>query len=786
MLKNYLKLAWRNILKNRFYSIVNILGLSVGIAFTLLVAGYIWAEVQVNRNLRNADNQYTLDITIGELPRALKENFPEQVVNYYRWDGIGTIVSRGDKHFTENLQIGDTTLLSMFGFKLMHGNASAAFKDPFNVVITPKVALKYFGTTDVVGQTLTIANFNGQTHPFTVGGVLDNLPKNSVTDMFVDGRGDIFMSTGATQFMERTTNGWNNPNIASYIELKPGVDPKFFDIPMQKLIKKNSDPQIAATARPYLIPLKSYYLNGTKRMLYTLSYVGLFILLMAVINYVNMCVSRSSNRLKEMGIRKVLGGMRGQLIRQFLAESVVLVLISTVVALIFYLIARPFFSNMLNSEMVGFFSYPWYIYLIPFSFAILVGLLAGIYPALVLTALRSVDALKGKLATVNEKVFVRKSLVAFQFGTALVVLSSALVISQQISLFFGKDLGYNKDLLIYAKPPRYWSGEGVMKMEAIRDRLIQSPDISDLTLSYSISDGRVYGSVNVFKHGADSTKAIAVDPIVCDGHYASTYGIKLVAGTFLNATYKQGDELRVVINQSQAKALGWSDPKKAVGQQIRVTEYQSVLTICGVTADHQFGSMQAVTPSIIFVNQRYVNLYRYFTIKLRTGNLQQRIASVQKLWDWEMPGTPFEYQFIDDALAKMYREELRLQKAAYTATVLAVIIVLLGVIGLVSQSVQKRTKEIGIRKVLGSSAMGISSLFLKDILTVVAIAGVLACPIAWALMHNWLADYAKKITLSPGPFLLAVAGLSLLTGGIIILQTIKVALSRPADSLRSE
>lgn len=797
MLKNYFKLAWRNILKNRFYSMVNILGLSVGIAFTMLIAAYIWGEFQVNRQLKNAGNQYIVQgdwtagmgnglTTIAELPRALKQNYPNLVANYYRWDGISAIITKGDKHFTENLQIGDSTLLNMFGFKLLDGDARTALSDPFSAVISKATAIKFFGRTDVVGQTLQIANFAGQTHYFTVNGVLADRAKNSITDLVGDGSGGIFLPEAAANFMQRNINGWNNIYIVGYVELKPGVSPDALKAPMLSLLKKNAPPQISGNVKPYLVPLKTYYLQGVQRMLYIMSYVGLFILLMAVINYVNMCISRSSTRLKEMGIRKVLGGLRAQLIRQFLAESVLLVTISTFVALLFYLAARPFFSDILGQNMTALFGFPWYIYIIPFAFALLIGVLAGIYPALVLTALKSVDALKGKLASVNEKVFVRKALVACQFSIAIVVLVSALVISQQISLFFGKDLGYNKNLVIYASPPRDWSQTGVNKMEMVRDQLMQTPDVSNVSLSYSIPNGATGGAAMLYRYGADSTKATPVTLVVADNQYAATYQIPMKAGSFFRPVFKQGDERTVVVNETQAKALGWRDVKQAVGRQIRIADYPAVFTICGVTADYVFGSMQSAIPAMVFVSTHYVVSYRYFSIKLRQGNLQQRLASLEKTWAKLLPGTPFEYKFIDEVIAKTYQRELQMQKAAYTATVLAIIIVLLGVLGLISQSVHKRTKEIGIRKVLGSSAAGISMLFLKDVLAVVMIAGLVACPIAWLVMHNWLSDYAYKISLSATPFLISVIGLSVVTATVIILQTTKAALAKPADSLRSE
>lgn len=799
MLKNYFKIAWRNIVKGRFYSLVNIIGLSAGIAFTLLIGAYIYGELQVNRHLKYAGNQYIVlskwkDPNMGyaltttaELPRELKRAYPNLVANYYRWDGVSSTVSKGDKHFREALQIGDSTMLNMYGFKLLHGDARTALNDPFSVVITQDIAIKYFGKTDITGQTLNIENFKGGRHDFTVSGVLDKNPQNSVTDLVVNT--GVFMSAGAANFMGRFMDGWNNTGVAGYVQLKEGVTPKQMDKPMLDLIKKNCAPQIAANMTPYLVPLKDYYLdagNGTvKRMLYTISFIGLFILMMAVINFINMCVARSSSRMKEMGIRKVLGGMRKQLIWQFLTESVLLVFISTLLALLWYLIGRPFFSDIVGREVIGLFAFPLYFYLVPVIVAVTIGLLAGAYPALVLSSLRSVDSLKGKLS-IKENIFIRKTLVALQFGIAIVVLISSFVISQQTNLFFNSDLGFDRNYVVYASLPRDWSKAGISRMEGISRELKQIPQVSNVTLSWEIPDGANMGNTPVYLPGTDSLRARSGQILTTDNQYAATYGISLKAGTFFTPTFSSGDENKVVINQTLAKALGWADPEKAIGRQLRMQGYPPNFVICGVTRDFNFGSMKGSIPPIVFLNVNYTNLYRYFSVRLRGNNIQQSISALQSGWNRLLPGAPFEYKFVDDAIQKLYTVELQLKKAAYLATVLSTIIVLLGVLGLIALSVQKRTREIGIRKVLGSSAAGISALFLKDILAVVLIAGLVACPIAYLLMQHWLNDYTYKINLSFQPFLSAVMILTLLTALIIILQTIRAALANPAKSLRSE
>jgi putative ABC transport system permease protein len=802
MLHNYFTIAWRNIIKHKLFSLINIFGLSVGIAFALLVSAYVWHEASINSDLKNAENQYIIQskwrdpnmgyalTALAAMPKALKDGYPTLVANYYHWDGVSSNVSKGDKHFRESLQVGDSTFLTTYGFKLLHGDPKTALNDPFSVVITDDRAIKYFGRTDVIGETLNIENFKGEKHDFVVQGVLDKLSKNSVTNVIEQSNSTLFLPGAAAKFMGRSLDGWNNTAIVGLIELRPGIKPEALNGPMLNLMKKNAIPQISNNLTPYLVSLKAYYLENNnrliKKMLYTLSFIALFILLMAVINFVNICISRSSQRMKEMGIRKVLGGLRQQLIWQFLTESVLMVFIATLVALAIYAIGRPYFSRLLATDVNGLFSFPPSFYLLPFALALAIGLIAGLYPALVLSSLKSVDSLKGKLNQVKDNVIFRKALIAFQFVTAAVVLISAIIVSKQINLFFSKSLGYDKDYVVYAQLPRDWSKPGVQKMEGIRYRLAQLPQVSSVALSWEIPDGNNGGSFRATKMDADSAAGFSSQTLMADNQYAATYGLKVIAGQFFMPQYTQADSAKVVINDTQAKLLGFANTRDAIGQQFKALGSRDPLTICGVVADFQFNSMQNKIQPVTFYNVNQTTFYRYFSIKLKPGNVQSSLEILQKKWAEVMPGAPFEYNFMDDALAKMYKTELQLKQAAYLATGLAIIIVLLGVLGLISLSIQKRTKEIGIRKVLGSSVSHVMMLFMKDFLGTVIIAGSVACPLAYFMMQHWLNNYAYKITLTPVPFILAVLTLTIVTAILISIQTIKAALANPVKSLRSE
>jgi cell division protein FtsX len=524
-------------------------------------------------------------------------------------------------------------------------------------------------------------------------------------------------------------------------------------------------------------------------MIYTLAFIAFFILLMAVINFVNLSISRSSSRMKEIGIRKVLGGMRRELIRQFLVESVILSVMATVFGLLLYTLFAPVLSNMLGKEVPGLFALPAIAWLLIPAGSLTIGCLAGAYPAFVLSSLRSVDSLKGRSGTVKENIFLRKALVGFQFATATVVFVGAIIVGQQIRLFFSDRLGYDKEYIVSAQLPRDWTPAGVQKMETVRDMFAGLPAVKEATLSFEIPDGMNSGSVGVYRENGDSAQAVIAETLVTDRHYAAAYQIPMASGVFFNGPGESdaNNASRVVINEAACRALGWNNPQDAIGRRLHLFGSQGTLyAVSGVIRDFHFGSMSARIEPSIFVDPRVYNIYRYLSLKLRPGNIPVSIDALQKQWSALLPGAPFEYRFMDNVLQNLYQDELRLKKAASAATLLALVIVLLGVVGLLALSMQKRRKEIAIRKVIGASMRGIIRLFLKEFLPVMGIAGLAAAPLAWWIMPHWLDDYATRIRITPWPFLLAVLGLGLLMSTLIIIQTASAALENPVKSLKAE
>jgi len=801
MLRNYFLLAWRNILRYRFYSAVNIVGLCIGILFIFLIGAYVWSEMQVNKKIRNSGNQYFLEsewkdpnmggdiTTLGPLAKRLKEDYPNLVANYYRWDGITSVVSKGDKHLREGIQLGDSTLLSMYGLELLHGDSRTALTNPFSVVITRGMAIKYFGKENVVGETIGIQSFSGGNRDFSITGVMNDFTENSVTSLNDNNHNTFFIPTNTyTYFGRFDFENWLNIYLPSYIELKEGVTAKDLEGPIKKLIADNTIDGIKQNLTVKPIPLTKYYLERNnslvKNMLYALSFVGLFILLMAIVNFVNISISSSSARTKEIGIRKVLGGVRRQIIVQFVTESVILVMIATLLALALYPLTKGLFAQLVEKEIPALRSFPVYFIFIPAMMIVIVGLLAGFYPAIVLSALKSVDSLKGKLKTVKEKVWLRKSLVGFQFSVAAIVMIGAYIVSQQVGYFFGQSLGYNKEYIVASQVPRDWTPEGTRKMQMIRNEFARMPEVENVTLSYEIPNGMNGGQPPVYKAGTDSTLAVAMQQLATDAYYLDTYQVPIKAGSF----FRDGetDSSKCVLNETAAKALGWKDPSEAIGQRVRIPGSPVEFVVQGVAADFHFNSMQEKMKPNIFMQSRFVNSYRFLSFKLKPGNIGMAIEAIQKKWTILLPGTSFEYNFMDQTLGKLYSTEIQLKKASFTATGLALIIVLLGVLGMVSLSIQKRIKEIGIRKVIGASLADIVLLFVKEFMLIILIAGVVACPFAYIVMQNWLDNYNYRISIGPQPFLWSIGGLILLTLLLIIARTIKAAVINPIKSLRTE
>lgn len=556
------------------------------------------------------------------------------------------------------------------------------------------------------------------------------------------------------------------------------------------MIATNTPASIQNNLTAYVTPLTDYYLHSNnglvRKMIITLLAVALFILLMAVVNFITIALSSASSRLREIGVRKALGGLRRQLAAQFLMEALTLTTLATVLSMGLYALFRPLFSEIVGKPILSLTDLPgqhsWLILVL----ILLVGGVAGGYPALYLSAYTPVDSLKGKDKSVREGSWLRRGLVTVQFAMAIMVLVGAFVVSRQISYFFQTDLGFDQEAILNVSSlPRTWSAEGVTRMEAARNQFAQLPGVASASLSYEIPNGNAGNNVRMYAAGQDSTQAVSMVALTTDEKFAETYRIKVLSGRYFQNNATRQDSNGLVLNKAAATRLGYPTPEAAVDKMVRIQGDPRLYRVLGVIHDFHFGSMHRAIEPMVIEHIQDVPIYRFFSFRL-SGNPKQTIASLEKKWRTLFPEAPFDYAFLDQTLQNMYHTELQLEKAVYTATGLSLLIVLLGLIGLVSLTVSRRTKEVGIRKVLGASVAGIVGLFLREYAWILLMANLIAWPLAYGLLTDWLADYAYHTTITWLPFVQVGAGLAVVTAIVIGLQVVKTALMNPVKSLRSE
>lgn len=801
MIKNYFLVAWRNIVKHRFFAMVNIWGLSIGITFVLLIGAYTWGELQVNRFVKNNDRIFLLKskwanpetgvefATLGPLTKSLQDNYPALIEKAYGHDAITTVVSVGDKHYREGIHPGDSTFFDVFNLPVAYGDPRTAMDKPNAVVLTEKKAKLYFGKADAVGKLLKIQSFDGRNEDFEVTAVIKDLPFNTVTNYTKPGN-ELFMGPASIRYFGREFgfNSWLSPNIVGYVLLKPGVKPEQLKVPLATLIKTNASSEIQKTLEVYPVALKDVYLGMYKglagRMIAIFSFVAMFILLMAIINFVNISIGNSLTRLKEIGVRKAMGGKKRQLVFQFITESVLVVAFSFVVSLGMFFLLKPLFSQMIGKEIPGLSSFPAWFAFLPVFIILFTGGLAGLYPAFVLSAQPSVTALKGKLKNIKEKLLFRRALITVQFVTAIVVFIAAIVIDRQVSFFFNSDLGFNKERVITVPVPRDWTFSGVKHMERMRDEFRTMSEVKDASFSYAIPDGWSNGTNMIYRPENDSSTAISSVSVISDERFVATYGIKMSAGAYYTGT--QADSSKIVINEAAVHALGWKSAAEAINQPVRMHNFNAVMYVSGVTRDFHFGTLRDAISPLCFMTVESTGIYRFISFRLNAGNTSKQIAALQNKWGQVFPDTPFDFKFLDDSIAQLYETETQMQKAARAATIVSLMIVLLGVLGIVTLSIARRNKEMGIRKALGASVLNIITLFVKEFSWIIVASNMVAWPLAWYLLHTWLMDYAYRINIGAGPFLIVGVLLMLLVAFVIIGMTRKLATTNPVKSLRTE
>ena len=797
MIRNYFTVMFRNLTRRKFYAAVNVLCLTVGITFALLIAVFIRSELKVNKNLKDIDRLYLLQskyktsrgnfewFVPGLLTKEAVEHYPTAFENYYRFFDRNITISHDDKHFRIQSMIGDPSFIDIFGFSTLHGDGKTSLEAPNSIVITDKIALKYFSKTDVVGETLSVATEKNGIKEFKITAVIaEPHDKNSVSD-FMNMDAQVFLSLENIRdfFSQTDPNTWTN-DIISYIKLSPSVNAVEASTILNEMLQKNAPQVVAETRDVALNSLKDYYLitnhGAVMKLIFSLTLVVVFILLLAVTNFINISISSSFSRLKEIGVRKVIGGIKNQIVIQFLLESVIYTLLAGFLALIFYTLLHNHFGKVLNATLPSVIQFDQTIWTLIIAGVFIIGILAGLYPALYQSAAKSIDSLKGKFKSVKGAIRFSRGLIATQFLITIFIFIGAVILSKQVSYFLEKDLGFDKaHVLIVTSVPRRYDEEGFHKMDAAKQEFLRSPKIQHVSLSwgapgwnFSPQDLQVYRMEDSQEDGIRASLSSA------DEDYLKVYEIRLAEGEFLQSTQLD----RLVINRTAQEALSVE-----LGDKIRFGgDSINIFTVGGIVEDFNYESLHETVKPVVFMHNKTFQLYRFFSFKLEPGNLTGSVQEVEQIWKKVFPNDPFDYSFTDEKLQALYSTELQLKKASSIATILMIIIVLTGVLGLVSLNVSKRIKEIGIRKVLGASATNILVLLSREYAMLMVIAFLIATPLAYFAADYWLNNFAYHINLEWWMFTIPIV--TLFTGIIVIVcvQSLRTALSNPVKLVRYE
>jgi putative ABC transport system permease protein len=800
MLKNYLKIALRNLLRNKVYSFINIGGLAVGMATCLLITLYVLDEISYDRFHKNANRIYRInfDVKFGGNDKkyattpdatgaALKNDYPF-IETFTRFRPNDVLVKKGNQTIRENhAMFADNSTFEVFDIPFIYGDSRTALIQPYTVVLDESTAQKYFGTTNVLGRRMTIDD-----DAYKVTGVMKNMPENT----HLKGRNILLSIEGLA---DSKANNWLSNNFFTYLVFKEGTNPKQLQSQFSKVVKKYMLPQITQIVGSKsieefektgnhvgfgLTALTDIHLysdkedelspNGSSQYVYIFSAIALFILLIACVNFMNLSTARSVNRAKEVGVRKVLGTIRSYLVGQFLSESILLSLIAFILGFGIAYSLLPYFNDLAAKQMnLSLEQKPLLIPALLF-FSILIGLLAGIYPALVLSAFKPISVLKGKLTTSNRGGYLRSGLVVFQFFASAFLIICTIVIYRQLNFIQQKNLGFNREQVLVINETNLL-GTG---LESFRNELLQLKEIKSATVSGFLPTPSYRNNTLFWPEGElNAEKGISMQFWEVDHDYTKTLGMQLLQGRDFDKNMST-DSSALVINESAAKIFGYKNPigKKLFMYADVQTKRMIAFTIIGVVKNFNYESLRENVGAMSMCLS--TKPYGMISIRLQTDKVKE--------WKSRVGASPLNYQFLDEAFDSMYRSEQRIGKIFISFAILAIFIACLGLFGLATFTAEQRTKEIGIRKILGASVSQIVQLLSKDFIRLVIVGIVIASPIAYYFMDKWLQDFAYRVEISWWIF--ALAGIVAIAIALITVsyQAIRAALMNPVKSLRTE
>jgi putative ABC transport system permease protein len=805
MIQNHLKIAIRTLMGNKTFTAINVFGLAIGISTCLLIMLFVQNELSFDRYNEKADRIVRVVFrgsvqgekmkeasVMPPVAQTLQKDFPEvQEATRLRMAGYPRIVL-GDKVFKENaFAYVDSNFFQVFTLPFLQGDSKTALLDPGAIVISETVAKKYFGNGNPMGKSLHFKDWNTD---FKIMGVMRDMPDNSHFHFSIFG--------SMARLPESREPSWMTSEFYTYLVLPAGYDYKKLQTKMGNVMEKYSGSQVEkAFGMSYtqfikkgnelglfLQPLTDIHLHsdlnldfeagGDIRYVYIFSVVAIFMLIIACINFMNLSTAGASKRAREVGIRKVLGSMKGQLIGQFLLESILITFLALMISLALVYWTLPFFNHLSEKNLsLNLLGNGW---LLPglMVFGLLTGFFAGSYPAFYLSSFNPVTVLKGKFTSNKNNISLRSGLVVFQFCISIILIVGTAIVYKQLSFIQNQKLGYDKDQVIVIEES-YWLGNN---QDAYKQKLLQDLRIVSLTGSGYLPAG--YSNNNNFTiypdhHTDQLAKVLRYD---VDYSYIPTLGMQMADGRNFSKSFGT-DSLGMIINEEAAKAFGWN--KNAIGHSLTRPDIDGTKTtfhVIGVVKNFHFKSFhERISPLVMVLARNYDNII----VKAKTRDIPGLVATMKKEWG-PMSEAPFVYSFLDDRFMNTYKAEQKMGIILGISAGLTIFVACLGLFGLVTFTAEQRTREIGIRKVLGATVTGIVTLLSKDFLKLVMIAFVIATPVAWYMMNKWLLDFAYKIKISIWIFVLAASLVIAITLLTVFFRAIRAALSNPVESLRSE
>ena len=809
MLKSYLKTAFRFLLKNKTFSFINIFGLAAGTLCCLYILLYVQDQYSYDKQHKNAADIYriTTDLVLtGDkhhsgassppISPAMKRDFPE-VLNYTRaikTDMLGAkqhLLRYKEQSFYETGAFYvDSTFFSILNYNFVEGHADHALDDPYDIVISKSTAQKIFGRESAVGKLVNI-NDAYDKHDYKVTGVIDQSLGRSHLEgnMFISMKSD----TMGKSFASNTEWAGNN-FLFAYVKLRPGTDPKSLEKKLPAFLNKYAGEELQKLGMQkqlHLQHITSIHTTGGYEIetsqtadpsfLFILILIAVLIQVIACINFMNLSTARASKRAKEVGVRKVIGAGKYDLIRQFLGESFLLSFIGVIIALPLLWAVLPYLNNITQADIKLAFFADYRLWLMLGSLVLVTGLVAGSYPAFYLSAFEAIKVIKGNFSNKISATGIRRSLVVFQFVLSIVLITGIIIIYSQLNYIKAKDLGFDANQKLVFN---FYTNDAQMQMPALSNDLKQLADVKNVTSADNYLSQFVMHDHGVYPEGGNMATAIDAQNIACDQYFIKTNGIKLLTGR----DFMRGDSGKVLINQTLAKRLNLNE-QTAVGAKLYSqfgNNPVSYVTVAGVMKDFNYNSLHAdVRPFMLVYDKDPMDL-TCMVVSTSSKDYKTLISKIGGIWKKDMPSVPFEYSFLDSEVQKQYEKEIVLSQIINSFTLVAILISCLGLFGLAAFSAEQRSKEIGIRKVLGSSVTGIVQLLSKDFLILVIVSFVIATPIAWYGMSKWLQAFAYRIPLSWWMFALAGLLAMFIALFTVSFQAIKAALMNPVKSLKTE